>query len=168
MIDFYDLVITDNNLIEISDRLKKLTLKVENLIILKSGESIKTLKGVFDLLEKIDKLRIYPINKVLLIGGASLQDCVATAMSLLKRGTSWDFMPTTFLSQVDSCIGSKTSINSSNTKNIYGLFYPPEKKPIMIENLRSIFYKLNLSEKETRILSSVFAGLTKKRLIDKT
>jgi len=27
---------------------------------------------------------------------------------------------------------------------------------------------MNLSEKETRILSSVFAGLTKKRLIDKT
>ena len=47
-------------------------------------------------------------------------------------------------------------------------FHPKEKKPIMLENLRSIFYKLNLSEKETRILSSVFAGLTKKRLIDKT
>ena len=47
-------------------------------------------------------------------------------------------------------------------------FNPPEKKPIMLENLRSIFYKMNLSEKETRILSSVFAGLTKKRLIDKT
>tara|TARA_B100000686_G_scaffold319395_1_gene370098 strand:- start:392 stop:1111 length:720 start_codon:yes stop_codon:yes gene_type:complete len=42
-------------------------------------------------------------------------------------------------------------------------FYPPEKKPIMLENLRSIFYKLNLSEKETRILSSVFAGLAKKK-----
>jgi len=42
-------------------------------------------------------------------------------------------------------------------------FYPPEKKPIMLENLRSIFYKLNLSEKETRILSSVFAGLVKKK-----
>jgi len=37
-----------------------------------------------------------------------------------------------------------------------------EKKPIMLENLRSIFYKMELSEKETRILSSVFAGLTKK------
>ena len=47
-------------------------------------------------------------------------------------------------------------------------FHPAEKKSIMLENLRSIFYKLNLSEKETRILSSVFAGLTKKRLIDKT
>ena len=42
-------------------------------------------------------------------------------------------------------------------------FYPIEKKPIMLENLRSIFFKLNLSEKETRILSSVFAGLSKKR-----
>ncbi len=41
-------------------------------------------------------------------------------------------------------------------------FKHKEKKPIMIQNLRSIFYKMELSEKETRILSSVFAGLTKK------
>ena len=37
-----------------------------------------------------------------------------------------------------------------------------EKKPIMLENLRSIFYKMELSDKETRILSSVFASLAKK------
>jgi len=41
-------------------------------------------------------------------------------------------------------------------------FKPLEKKPIMMENLRSIFYKMELSEKETRILSSVFASLSKK------
>ncbi len=41
-------------------------------------------------------------------------------------------------------------------------FKPKEKKPIMLENLRSIFYRMELSEKETRILSSVFAGLSKK------
>ena len=41
-------------------------------------------------------------------------------------------------------------------------FRPPEKKPIMLENLRSIFYKMELSEKEIRILSSVFASLAKK------
>ena len=41
-------------------------------------------------------------------------------------------------------------------------FKPKEKKPIMLENLRSIFYKMELSEKETRILSSVFASLAKK------
>jgi len=43
-------------------------------------------------------------------------------------------------------------------------FKPNEKKPIMIENLRSIFYKMELSEKETRILSSVFANLSKKKV----
>ena len=41
-------------------------------------------------------------------------------------------------------------------------FKPLEKKPIMLENLRSIFYKMELSEKETRILSSIFASLAKK------
>ena len=44
-----------------------------------------------------------------------------------------------------------------------GFFKPKEKKPIMLENLRNIFYKMELSSKETRILSSVFASLGKKR-----
>jgi len=42
-------------------------------------------------------------------------------------------------------------------------FKPQEKKPKMLENLRSIFFKMDLSEKETRILSSVFAELAKKK-----
>ena len=41
-------------------------------------------------------------------------------------------------------------------------FKPLEKRAIMLENLRSIFYKMELSKKETRILSSVFASLAKK------
>jgi tRNA/rRNA methyltransferase len=40
-------------------------------------------------------------------------------------------------------------------------FKPKEKKPIMIENLKNIFYKMELSSKETRILTSVFAQLKK-------
>ena len=50
-------------------------------------------------------------------------------------------------------------INKLEEKNF---FKPLEKRPIMLENLRSIFYKMELSEKETRILSSVFASLAKK------
>ncbi|MBD1139752.1 RNA methyltransferase [Pelagibacterales bacterium SAG-MED38] len=42
-------------------------------------------------------------------------------------------------------------------------FRPTEKRPMMIENLRNIFYKMDLSDKETRILSGVFASLGKKR-----
>ena len=50
-------------------------------------------------------------------------------------------------------------INKLEEKNF---FKPLEKRPIMLENLRSIFSKMELSEKETRILSSVFASLAKK------
>ena len=42
-------------------------------------------------------------------------------------------------------------------------FKPKEKKPTMLQNLKNIFYKMELSDKETRILSSVFASLGKKR-----
>jgi len=46
-------------------------------------------------------------------------------------------------------------------------FKNAEKRPIMLENLRSIFSKMELSEKETRILSSVFANLSKKGSLTK-
>ena len=42
-------------------------------------------------------------------------------------------------------------------------FKPKEKKPVMLENLRNIFFRMELSSKETRILSGVFASLRKKR-----
>ena len=43
-------------------------------------------------------------------------------------------------------------------------FNPKEKKSIMLENLRNIFYRMELSEKEIRILSSVFANIGKKKV----
>jgi len=52
------------------------------------------------------------------------------------------------------CINNLEEINFFKTK---------EKKPIMLENLRNIFYRMELSTKETRILSGVFASLGKKR-----
>ena len=46
-------------------------------------------------------------------------------------------------------------------------FKPKEKKSIMLENLRNIFYRMELSSKESRILSSVFASLAKNRRLTK-
>ena len=43
-----------------------------------------------------------------------------------------------------------------------GFLQPKEKRKNMIENIRSIFFKMNLSEKETRILSSILGSLIKK------
>ncbi|MDC0517556.1 RNA methyltransferase [Candidatus Pelagibacter sp.] len=57
-------------------------------------------------------------------------------------------------SMVKLCVKNLEQIN---------FFKQSEKRPIMLENLRNIFYKMDLSDKETRILSSVFASLGKKR-----
>ena len=59
-------------------------------------------------------------------------------------------------------IQSMINLCLSNLEDI-NFFKPKEKKPIMLQNLRNIFYKIELSDKETRILSSVFSSLGKKR-----
>ena len=58
------------------------------------------------------------------------------------------------LAMANLCIQNLEDINFFKSK---------EKKPIMLENLRNIFYRMELSAKETRILSGVFASLGKKR-----
>ena len=57
-------------------------------------------------------------------------------------------------SMINLCLKNLEDISFFNLK---------EKKPTMLQNLRNIFYKMELSDKETRILSSVFASLGKKR-----
>ena len=59
-------------------------------------------------------------------------------------------------------IQSMLSLCVKNLDEI-NFFRPKEKRPKMLENLRNIFYKMDLSDKETRILSGVFASLGKKR-----
>ena len=66
-------------------------------------------------------------TKVVAIGGGVTQDVVSFVCSIYKRGIDWDFIPTTIISQSDSCIGGKTSINYNGVKNTLGNFYPPKK-----------------------------------------
>ena len=58
----------------------------------------------------------------------------------------------------DLCIKHLEEIN---------FFKPKEKKPKMMQNLLGLFYRIELSQKETRILSSVFASLAKKGRLTK-
>ena len=58
------------------------------------------------------------------------------------------------LSMANLCIKNLDEIN---------FFKPKEKRSIMLENLRNIFYRMDLSSKESRILSGVFGSLGKKR-----
>ena len=53
-----------------------------------------------------------------------MQDAVCFVASIVHRGARWIFVPTTLVSQGDSCIGSKSSINHGGYKNQLGTFYP--------------------------------------------
>lgn len=64
---------------------------------------------------------------LLVVGGGVLQDVGCFVASTLMRGVRWVLVPTTLLSQCDSCLGSKSSINFGKFKNQIGTYYPPEE-----------------------------------------
>jgi 3-dehydroquinate synthase len=72
------------------------------------------------------------------IGGGILQDISGFIASTLYRGVKWVFFPTTLLAQADSCIGSKTSINFGDAKNLIGSFYPPDRIFIDVDFCRTL------------------------------
>lgn len=61
------------------------------------------------------------------IGGGIIQDITCFLAATMLRGVTWRFYPTTLLAQCDSCIGSKSSINCGDAKNILGTFTPPNQ-----------------------------------------
>ena len=50
------------------------------------------------------------------VGGGIIQDVTCFLAATMLRCVAWRFVPTTLLAQADSCIGSKSSINSGAAK----------------------------------------------------
>jgi len=51
-----------------------------------------------------------------------------------------------------------------NSLDHIGFLQPPHKRKSMIENIRTIFHKMNLSDKEMRILLGIFSSLKDKKV----
>lgn len=66
-------------------------------------------------------------STLVVVGGGILQDIGCFIASTFARGIKWELIPTTLLSQVDSCIGSKSSVNIGKYKNQLGTFYSPHR-----------------------------------------
>ena len=110
----------------------------EQAIVLPIHENKKNLEAVQYL---YDRLVQYPAKRnltMISIGGGILQDISGFAASTIYRGINWIYIPTTLLAQADSCIGSKTSLNYSNYKNLLGTFYPPTRIHIYTPFLKTL------------------------------
>ena len=86
-------------------------------------------KSLDQMTEVIIALRNFGANRntsLLAIGGGVIQDIATFVASIYMRGLQWNYLPTTLLGMVDSCIGGKSSINVGKYKNLIGNFYPPE------------------------------------------
>jgi len=94
-----------------------------------SIEAVETSKSLDQMSEIVIALRALGANRnttLLAIGGGVIQDIATFVASVYMRGLKWDYLPTTLLGMVDSCIGGKSSINVGKYKNLIGNFYPPE------------------------------------------
>ncbi|MGB0898428.1 MAG: AroB-related putative sugar phosphate phospholyase (cyclizing) [Psychrobium sp.] len=99
----------------------------ERLMLIDAVEENKTYEYVSHLFEFLMVLKCKKNTHLISIGGGIIQDISGFTASTLYRGIHWTFIPTTLLAQADSCVGSKTSLNFGNFKNIVGSFYPPHQ-----------------------------------------
>ena len=108
------------------------------LMLVSPNEQSKTMEKSQELIERLIAAGTRKNHTILAIGGGITQDLAAFAASILYRGIEWVFLPTTLLAQADSCVGSKTSINVGDKKNLVGNFWPPRAAVIDTRFLNSL------------------------------
>ncbi|PLX67343.1 MAG: 3-dehydroquinate synthase [Denitrovibrio sp.] len=123
--------------------------KEEDLFLFDAIEEKKTLKSVEEIYKFLATKDAKRNITLISFGGGVTQDVTGFAAATLYRGIKWIFVPTTFLAQADSCIGSKTSLNFETYKNILGGFYPPDKiyiQPKFLDTLSTKDYYSGIGE----------------------
>ncbi len=105
----------------------RIVLENHPAILIEATEENKSLQGTIPVFERLVGAQVRRDHTLVAIGGGIIQDITCFIASTLLRGLPWHFVPTTLLAQADSCIGSKSSINLGDTKNILGTFNPPRQ-----------------------------------------
>ena len=95
-------------------------------IIVQGGEACKNgEEHVNQVLDAINDYAICRHSFVVVIGGGAVIDMAGYAAAIAHRGVKLIRIPTTVLSQNDSAVGVKNSINFFGKKNFVGTFAPP-------------------------------------------
>ena len=95
-------------------------------MIVPGGEQVKNRPEVVDeILLATERYGIDRHSYLWIIGGGAVLDMASYAASIAHRGVRHIRIPTTVLSQNDSGIGVKNSVNRFGKKNYVGVFAPP-------------------------------------------
>ena len=106
-----------------------------------ANEKNKNQKNVSKILDLLLQKNFSRDDCLISIGGGITGDVTGFAASLFKRGLKFVNIPTTLLSQVDSSVGGKTGINTSQGKNLIGSFYQPKIVISDVEFLNSLPFR---------------------------
>lgn len=121
-----DILLIDRNVWQLYPEIKELV-KKNNFILVDATEESKQYSNIGKIIDQLINMGISKNNRLIAIGGGITQDIAGFSASIIFRGIDWFFHPTNLQSQADSCIGSKTSVNTDFYKNQLGNFYPPRK-----------------------------------------
>jgi 3-dehydroquinate synthase len=107
-------------------------------LLLSASEETKTMNGISQVLEWLSVNGATKTSQLLAIGGGVIQDLSTFTSHVYFRGIKWHYVPTTLLSQADSCIGAKCGINLLSHKNQIGVIHSPSSVFIVEEFLKSL------------------------------
>lgn len=121
-----DIAVYHPNIInDISDYFQLHTVD-SSILIVRGGENIKNDDHTIEeILQLIHNNQIDRHSYLIAIGGGAVLDAAGYAAAIAHRGIRLIRVPTTVLSQNDSGVGVKTSVNYFGKKNFLGTFSPP-------------------------------------------
>ncbi len=96
-----------------------------HMIVLEPGEGTKSFENTQRVTEWMLENDLNRNSYVFAVGGGVIGDLAGFCASIAMRGVSYIQIPTSLLAQVDSSVGGKTGINTSQGKNLIGSFYQP-------------------------------------------
>lgn len=130
---------TDKQIVLVDKNVKDLyEISHNKIIVIDAIEENKSMDVVLRVCEELLNYNIDKGYTLVVIGGGIVQDIGAYVAKTFKRGIDWIYIPTTLISQCDSCIGGKTALNFKKYKNQLALFSAPSKVLIDIRFLKTL------------------------------
>ena len=132
-------IVTDENLVSAGHWGKLLGQRnVPTYIISPAGEISKNINTVISIIEAMEKAYLGRDTLVVALGGGTVGDIAGFAAAIFKRGVPVIQIPTTTVAQADSAVGGKTGVDSSVSKNAFGVFWHPAAVYIDVATLATV------------------------------